>query len=250
MQDQINILTKIGLSEKQAQVYSALLELGEAKMTHVARHAKLKRPTVYLIIDELESIGLVSQITKGKKKIYSAVHPKRIGELLEFRKNQFNDLLPELLARYGSIKGKPKVQMLEGVAGVRQAYQEAFTLLSDGKNEGLWFGNISLIKEQFPELLHEYNRILAQTKNYSIKELIFGGSTSKEVAEKLSKTTKQNHSIKYLNDNEMLGATDQLIVGNKIIMFSIREELFTLIIESEELAKQQRFLFDMLWKTV
>jgi sugar-specific transcriptional regulator TrmB len=250
MEQQINMLTAIGLTEKQATVYAALLELGEAKMTHIARHSKLKRPTVYLVIEELLQLALVSMVEKGKKKIYSAVHPNRIKELLDSRKRQYEEMLPNLLARYGSIRGKPKVQMLEGMNGIKQAYQEAYSLLTEGKNEGLWFGNISFLLEHFPLVIKEYDRVLDSLKTYRIRELIIGGAESKAWVEKIQQHQKPNHHIRYLNDEGKCGITDQLIIGNKIMLFSMNKELFTLIIESQEIAKTQRFLFDAIWKTI
>ncbi len=248
MENQIKILQSIGLTDKQAMVYSALLELGEAQMTDIAKHSVLKRPTVYLVIDELDKLGLVSNVAKGKRKIYSAVHPKRISELLESRKNQFQDLLPSMIAKYGSIQGKPKVQMLEGIEGVRQAYREAFALLKEEGNEGLWFGNISLLLENFPEVIQEYNRFLGQIGNYRIRELIFGGEQSREWVKKMQKNKISDHKIKYYDDIGRGGQTDQLIVGNKVIFFSIKKELFTLILDSEEIARTQRVQFESMWK--
>jgi sugar-specific transcriptional regulator TrmB len=75
--DIVTTLQKLGLTEKQATVYMAMLELGEAGMTKIAKKANLKRPTVYLIIDELNLLGLAGEILKGKKKFYSAA-PKEI----------------------------------------------------------------------------------------------------------------------------------------------------------------------------
>lgn len=248
MEEQVKSLINIGLTDKQAVVYTALLELGEAKMTHIARHAKLKRPTVYLVIEELMQLALVSMVEKGKKKIYSAVHPNRITEILESRKQQYQELLPDLLARYGSIRGKPKVQMLEGMEGIRQAYQEAYSLLMEGTNEGLWFGNISFLLEHFPQVLKEYDKVLNSLKTYKIRELIIGGKESEKWVQKMRSDPKEYHHIKYLNDNGACGITDQLIVGNKLILFSMNTELFTLIIESEEIVKTQRFLFEQIWK--
>ena len=248
MEERAKILKAIGLTGKQATVYCALLELGEAKMTDLAKRSNLKRPTAYLIIEELDALGLVSSIIKGKRKIYSAVHPKRIAELLESRKNQFQDLLPQMLAMYGASGGKPKVQMLEGIEGVRQAYREAFALLKEEGNEGLWFGNISLLLEAFPEVVNEYHRTLAQLGTYRIRELIFGGEKSREWVLRMQKHKNPDHKIKYLDDKGLGGQTDHLIVGNKVIFFSINKELFTLILESEEIAKTQRFMFESLWK--
>lgn len=255
MEEQIKSLTQIGLTDKQALVYSALLELGEAKMTHIARHAKLKRPTVYLVIEELLQLSLVSLVEKGKKKIYSAVHPNRITEILESRKKQYQELLPDLIARYGSIRGKPKVQMLEGMDGIKQAYQEAYSLLMEGKDgtqqEGLWFGNVSFLLEHFPQVIKEYDRVLGSLKSYKIRELITGGKASEEWVQMMQTNPKPHHEIKYLNDQGACGMTDQLIIGNKLILFAMSEtELFTLIIESAEIVKTQRFLFDRLWESV
>ena len=99
-------------------------------------------------------------LIKNTKKLYSAAHPQRIAELLDSRKKQFDELLPVLLARSGSYGNKPKIQMLEGLSGVKHAYQEAYKLLSEGKhNEGLWFGNISFLLDNFPEFISEYDKI-------------------------------------------------------------------------------------------
>ena len=250
MEEQIKALTQVGLTNKQAVVYSALLELGEAKMTQIARHAKLKRPTVYLVIEELVLMTLVSVVEKGKKKFYSAVHPNRITEILESRKQQYQELLPDLLARYGSIRGKPKVQMLEGMEGIRQAYQEAYNLLREGKNEGLWFGNISFLLDHFPLVIKEYDNVLSSLKQYKVRELIIGDQKSKEWVEKMQLIAKPNHHVKYLDDKGQCGITDQFIVGNKIMLFSMNKELFTLIIESEEIVKTQTFIFENIWNSI
>lgn len=248
MNKTIKILTKIGLSEKQAIVYSSLLELGEVSMTEIAQQAKLKRPTVYLVIGELDILGLVSVVTKNKKKIYSAVHPKRISELLTFRKNQYEELLPELLAKYGTNTIKPKVQMLEGLEGLRHAYQEAFTLLKEQK-EGLWIGNIELLLNEFPEVLREYDKMLQNLKRYKIREIIYGGDKARDWAKEINSKNK-NHIVQYWSDGIFAGATDQLVIGNKTIIFSIKKEIFTLIIESEEIAKTNRAQFENMWKNI
>ena len=73
------VIEKIGLSKKQTDIYLALLELSEATITDIARTATMKRPTTYLIINELEMLGLVSSIKKGKKKFYSPAHPRRLA---------------------------------------------------------------------------------------------------------------------------------------------------------------------------
>ncbi len=176
---EVQILEKLGLTEKQAIVYISLLELGEAPMSQLANHAKLKRPTVYLVMGELDMLGVVSEVTKGKKKIYSAVHPKRLGELFTFRQNQFQEILPTLVAKYGTMQGKPRIQMLEGMEGLMHAYKEAFDLLGQEK-EGLWIGNIELLLDKYPEVLRQYERLLGHLHKYKVREIIFGEQKTKK----------------------------------------------------------------------
>ena len=195
----IQILTKVGLSEKQAIVYTTLLGLGEASMSAISRFAKLKRPTVYLLIAELELLGLVSEIQKGKKKKYSAVHPKRIAELLEFRKNQFQEILPELVALQNTAE-KPKVRMLEGLAGMHTAYEEAWASLNN-KEEGLLIGNTGLLQEKFPEIHGLYNKTLAKLNHPKIREIIHGGESSKKWIRDMQKyKLSKNHSMRYASE--------------------------------------------------
>ena len=241
-------LEKIGLSQKQAHVYLALLDLGEAKMTDIAKKAGMKRPTVYLIIEELELLGLAGSVLKGKKKMYSAAHPRRLVELTKFRANQVEETMPELLARYGKDSEKPKVQMFEGEEGVGKAYQEAFTFLST-KEEGLWMGNITYLKDRFPEVLRSYNKLIKDLRNPKIREIICGGPKAHEWVKEMQPRLSAHHKIKYTPENNF-GFTDQLIIGNKIIFFSFGEKVFVLVVENKELAQTQRALFEILWNKI
>jgi len=250
MNDKINTLNKIGLSNKQANVYLALLELGEAKITDIAKQANLKRPTVYLIIGELELLGLTSKIIKGKQKIYSAIHPKRISELLEFRKNQFQELLPDLLATYGLANRQPKIQMLEGPEGVKQAYREALNMLPKKNIEQLWISNASSFSERFSDIISEYIRTLNNFPKSKIREILFGKKPFSQYFGETKIKQRPNHKIKYINDKNFGGETDQLITENRIVFFSFSPRPFALIIESEELAKTQKCLFENIWDTL
>jgi sugar-specific transcriptional regulator TrmB len=229
-------------------VYIAMLELGESTMTKIAKRANLKRPTVYLIIDELNILGLSSEIMKGKKKFYSAVHPKRFVELAKFRADQADKILPELVAIQKNDL-KPKVRMLEGVRGAQIAYQEAFASLNN-REEGLWLGNITFMIENFPELLEEYNILIKKIRDPHIRELIYGGEKSRKWVEDMQSKVPKNHFVKYLGKGDSFGMTDQFIIGDKVINFSLGKEIFVLIVESKEMAQSQRAMFEILWDQV
>lgn len=244
--DTIGTLKQLGLTIKQAQVYLALLELGEAPMASIARVANLKRPTTYLVIDELIILGLCSEVTKGKKKFYSATHPRRLAEITRFRNQQAEKLLPELVALQNTAE-KPRVRMLEGLQGLHTAYNEAFASLNN-KEEGLWIGDTGLLEEKFPEVLRLYDKTLSKLHNPKIREIIHGGEKSRQwVARMLKSKPSKNYYVRYVGEKYHFGNTDQLIVGNKVMTFALGKEILVLIVESQDIADTQRGIFELAW---
>src|SRR3989338_4796673 len=153
--DCISTLKGAGLTHKQAVVYRTLLELGETSMKLLTRKAGLKRPTAYLIVEELSVLGLLSVTQKGKRKVYSAVHPKRLVEMVRFREHQIESSLPELVALYNTPKAKPKIQVFEGAAGLRVLYREVYQSLNN-REEAFWFTRIDALRLHMPEALTEF----------------------------------------------------------------------------------------------
>lgn len=72
MKDLIKALNTFGLSDKEALIYLTLYKLDEATAYQVAKESGLKRPTVYVLLDELRHKGLVSLTPYPKKQLYRA----------------------------------------------------------------------------------------------------------------------------------------------------------------------------------
>jgi sugar-specific transcriptional regulator TrmB len=58
---EVDVFTSLGLSNRQARVYLALLKTGAAKAKIVAAYAQVERQEVYNLIEELHQRGLVEQ---------------------------------------------------------------------------------------------------------------------------------------------------------------------------------------------
>jgi sugar-specific transcriptional regulator TrmB len=63
-------IQSLGFGDKEARVYLALLEMGIGSAISVSVRAKIKRPTAYVILDELIQKGAVIVIPRSKKKLY------------------------------------------------------------------------------------------------------------------------------------------------------------------------------------
>ena len=71
-------LQKLGLSEKEASVYVALLRLGQADISDIAEQTGLKRPIIYVIIESLLSRGFATVLPHIRKKTYRASQPEMV----------------------------------------------------------------------------------------------------------------------------------------------------------------------------
>lgn len=60
-------LKNAGLNTKEATTYLSILELGEASMGQLVKKSKLKRTTLYDLVESLKEKGLISTAKQGKK---------------------------------------------------------------------------------------------------------------------------------------------------------------------------------------
>ena len=66
----------MGLSNAEAKIYLALLELGSSKTGRIIDRTKLQSSTVYHVLGSLVEKGIVSHILQGKVKHYNAEPPE------------------------------------------------------------------------------------------------------------------------------------------------------------------------------
>lgn len=92
----IDILLKLGLSDKEAKVYLAALKLGSAPAAKIAQAAELNRPTTYVILEKLAQMGLVTIFDKGKIQYFTAEDPDRLFHMAETEKRKLEDKVKEL----------------------------------------------------------------------------------------------------------------------------------------------------------
>lgn len=129
-------LIKVGLSEKEAKVYLATLELGAETAQRIARKAGVNRATTYVILQGLMKKGMTSTFSKGKKTFFSAEPPEQLDHLLRKQeedifeqRRDLEKIIPELRALYNRAEGKPKVRFFEGEEGVHALIGEFFRKL-------------------------------------------------------------------------------------------------------------------------
>jgi len=117
-------LRKLGLKEKEVQVYLAGLELGPSSVQKIAEMAKITRPTTHEIIKKLEEKRLFIETQQKKKRVFIAQSPERILGLLRIQKREIEEkerefirIIAALEAKYS--KEKEGIKVFKGKEGLR-----------------------------------------------------------------------------------------------------------------------------------
>lgn len=127
-------LQDIGLNDKEATMYLALLSVEHASVLDLAKKTKIKRPTVYVVLESLSKKGLVSETTIGKKTHYHAEPPERLETFVERQKialeesqRILKDVIPQIKSISRDSGERPVVKYFEGREGIISANDELFS---------------------------------------------------------------------------------------------------------------------------
>lgn len=238
----ISTLTHLGFHEKAAHVYLATLSLGTASILEIAKKANLKRPTVYIYIEELLKSGLLEKIPIGKKDYFHASDP----HILENRAQQhlfaIQKALPELEALQNNLKGKPSVRILEGERGLKQIYDE----ICLSSNIRFW-SNLSNFEIFFQEHFKKLSESISE-KGIRTREIIANTPESKKSAKRYASIAGKNYSARIAVKAGILN--DNAIYSDVIALFRIHEyNLYVIRIEDAIIANAMKTLFDMAWNS-
>lgn len=125
------LLTQIGLTQSQAKVYLALIQNGESTAPKVAELSKESRTNAYMILEKLESLGLIEKVPGAKKLTYQPLNPTALEKLAEENTHKVAEAeesikrsMPQLLSYFYTFTEKPGIRLLQGEQGLREIYQD------------------------------------------------------------------------------------------------------------------------------
>lgn len=242
-------LLQLGLSAKEALVYVSTLETGEATIPSISSATKLSRGTVYDIVEKLKVKGFLSEIKKGKRrkivaenatnKLYSVLDSQHAE--LQKAKKVVEKILPTINALSGGQDFKPQIRVYEGEKGFRKVWDEIFSFKEKT------FLSISRI-ETFQKFMGQDFLNEIQTRKANL------GFTSRAINEDSAQAQEMKlNDPKYFRETrlapkEFQFPSSEIIFGDKIAMFSTREENIIVVIESKDFAETHRAYFEMIWK--
>lgn len=238
----ISILKEFGLEPKEVDIYLAVLRLGKATISDIARESKVKRTTIYEYADKLTKENLFHKTAKGRQVFYVAENPAKLAKILERKHKKLVSIMPELQQIYASSTHKPRMRYYEGIEGLRTIYLEMtstsqviYSIFSTEKFLSLFAqGNM----ETFLNNLYEHGG--------EIKDLVERNDAAKKYAS--SDVYKKIGKAKIL-PNYFDVPVDLMVSGDKVSMISYVNRV-GVIIENPEIAELQRVMIKFIRRNV
>jgi sugar-specific transcriptional regulator TrmB len=235
-----DILEQIGLNEKEASVYLALLELGTATVHPIATKAGIKRPTAYLILEDLQRKGMVSVVPREKKVMYTAESPEKFGQDLVKKQELVKRFLPNMLALYNAKKDKPQVLLFEGKEGVAQVYDKIFS-----SPEVSFFSTIRDAFQMFPDMPKTLMKKI-RAKEINIREILTQTPADMDYLTWIEQGERYQSHLAPKDFPEFL--TDSAIFGNSVAFFSFSPTIFAVQIDNLQISQSLKVLFELAWR--
>ncbi|MFA4872972.1 MAG: helix-turn-helix domain-containing protein [Patescibacteria group bacterium] len=248
----MKILEKLGLSQKEASIFTTLLKLGASEVREISQISGIKRPTVYFCLERLIKLGVIEVSVKKGKKAYSAVDPEELLKLvraqkaeIEAKENSLMKALPRLQAlAAASPATMPHVRIYEGVMSLWKLGSE---LLHDRHDLlFVYSGNTVLAHTTLAQILKKFTkkrRQIGGSKLYAItdRNLI----SEKRFQEGDTLFREYRFLSKPITFNSIF-----CLCGDKIVLVSFEKVPQAIVIESVPIAQILCFLFWSLWESL
>lgn len=243
----IEHLLQLGFTLKEAALYLAALEVGEASpVSTIAKRANINRTTAYDLLEQLVQRGLILTSDHKGYRTYQALDPSKLVAHLKEESVRYarlskeaERLLPELQTHYHALTDRPRVYFYEGVEGLMRVYEE--TLSSEGEILAYVCSreNALTIPGYFPRY---YKR--RTEKNIPIRA-IFPDTIEDRKRHALDAEELRKSVLLPL---AKFNITPEINIFNDKIMIADWREKLGIIIESKEIAHAMKQIFELSWE--
>jgi HTH-type transcriptional regulator, sugar sensing transcriptional regulator len=234
----LNNLEQLGLSNKEARVYIACLEIGSGTAFQIGQKLGIPKSTVHDILNNLVSRGFVSTFNKKSKRYFSATDPNFIGEKVKKQMEIFETILPELNALAYSGVGKPVIRYFDTKEGIEVALKEMFAEAKDL----IFYGNVDAVFETYPEYFPKYTKKRVE-KNIITHGIGIDGPIIRKLKEEDQKSLRRTKIVTSNTDVSSLA----WIWNDKFVIFNTVGNHSVLVVEDRRFANLLRSMFELVW---
>ena len=122
--DPVRQLMDAGLTANESKVYYSLLKLGQSSVTEIMKRSGVYRSNVYDTLEKLMTKGLIASVVRSGRKEFTAANPAQLYKILDEKKKEIDEIMPELKAEYEERKVVNEVRHFKGQEGIKAVLRE------------------------------------------------------------------------------------------------------------------------------
>ena len=239
-------LQEIGLSDKEAGVYLALLAVDNDSVVDLSKKTGINRTTIYPVLESLAKKGLISEVKVDKKVRFQAEPPERLITYVERRKilleeteARLKDIIPQLKGIQRESGELPVVKIYEGRDGVVSSTEDYFTNAKSGETSYALYSK---------DLLNQVFTMQEQEKFYKIR------TRAKEIKSKAIYTWSEKEIPgDTMSDRIKIDGSkyplfcDIGIIGDRVKITTLGDKVSTILIKNKDIAETLKSFFNYIF---
>ena len=237
--ERTSVLMELGLSQNEAKVYNALVELGASTATKISEKSRVHRTNVYEALDRLKKKSLVACVTKAKTTLFEATDPATLSIMLKEKEAKLNAVLPQFKLAQQLSRKKDSVHMGEGLIAVKNAYNSTL----EKKQPIYTMGSPKAASDVAKHFLNKFHkqRIAQKIPMYHIYNA--------DAKERINTIKKWPYTYVRVLPAKFNSPVSTGICGDEVTLkFWDKKDGTAITIRSEKVAKSYKNYFDLLWE--
>lgn len=224
-------LTDAGLTKNEKLVYISLIDLGSALAGKISRKTGLHRRTVYDTAETLIQKGLISYILENNRRVFTAVEPQHILDMIDEKKNSLTPIINELSQKFRLTKKEEQTNFYRGKNGMKMVFENQLKC-----KEILILGATKQAYSAMPYYFKWFNERRKQKK---VRLRVI--TSDKSIQPKILAETK------YLPEKYASPVVIN-IYGDSVAMILWGVRPFALVVKQQEFASSYKKYFELLWR--
>lgn len=228
----------LGLDAKEAKVYVAALELGNATIQELSEKSGVKRTSIYNFLDAMKQRKLLAEIKKDGKVFIQPGDPEMLVLHAEQQLKKAKLAIPFLSELYREPTNKPKVKFFLGTESLKNLYKEIWS-----KGEPIYgYTDFEKMLETMDEQYMWNFADLRAKLGIPFHVIAKDGPKARVVQ---TKDAQQKRVTKLVKGGAF--ETEVNIYGKWVALASFRRPYAGVIIEDVAIAKTMKAIWQMLW---
>lgn len=244
-------LQDVNLTVPEAEIYVALLQLGEVSIVELAKHVKVKRPSIYNQLLSLEKKELVAWVNSPRGKKVIALNPEKLlsqttetQQRLQSMNTTIQNLIPQLNVLKKQTDFFTEIKYYQGESGIRQmiqnslsAHKSLYGYSAYGRSEVVGADFMKIFRKEWVSKKIRDNVIINDDK----------------IATKLPKVVMVPEYLKYQEirtlPKEKFHISSDIMIYNNVYAVASLDPKNPMGVEvyNEEIVRTQMSIFNILW---